>query len=224
MSIGKYLLALAWFSTEAALATPVPGPPPVEITLAAKEAEIELARGTSLYLVVDGYREVVSVRARGFELEALPLEGYLTAAGRRTDGTEPPVDLVSPALFRVESRPPHGGRPLVAPQRLTPVGAEPDPGPAPTGKPESEVVPPTRYGLALEDGWRLEVTDAVEAAPLPDRLAAAARETWARLRGRSRPEPPRLVLVLAPDGARKLHHLFRIGTPILAILPPTDPS
>jgi hypothetical protein len=49
------------------------------------------------------------------------------------------------------------------------------------------------------------------------RLSASVRDGWMRLRGEEPSHPPLIALVMAPDDARALHHLFRTGMPILAL-------
>ena len=40
---------------------------------------------------------------------------------------------------------------------------------------------------------------------------------WQRLRGEEPSHPPLIALVVAPDDARRLHHIFRTGTRILVL-------
>ncbi len=117
---------------------------------------------------------------------------------------------------------------MIAPKSLRPAHRadeeEPEPTPTPTpraGQPSPTPPPqtPSRYRVELEGGLLLWVTDNPPARSLVARFAEAVREGWAFLFHRQEPprEPPGLVLVLATEDARRVHHLFRQGMQLLVV-------
>ncbi|HSG64375.1 MAG TPA: hypothetical protein VLD39_05215, partial [Gammaproteobacteria bacterium] len=84
----------------------------------------------------------------------------------------------------------------------------------PAGEAEGK---PTTYRVRLDVGWQLLVTSEPPELGFVRRLAAAVRDGWQRLRGEEPSHPPLIALVVAPDDARRLHHIFRTGTRILVL-------
>jgi hypothetical protein len=221
MSIGKSLLALAWFSTEVVLAASSAAVPEAStqrpaVELAARELELELARTRDLYLVLDEGRQELAVRARGRTLERFALRGVAALQMQRLVGRtqDPAAALTTPVVLRVTSRPAHGGRPLVAPERLA-TAAERRPAQATDGP---GMTPPARYELGLEGGWRLEIVSRARMPGLGQRLTMAVQTAWRRARGHGDIPPPAIQVGLDAEDARHVHHLFRIGTPVLLLL------
>jgi hypothetical protein len=71
------------------------------------------------------------------------------------------------------------------------------------------------YRVQLENGWDLWITDRLPRQGLLRLVGAAFRDGWNRWRGRGLNLPPAVTLVMAPEDARRVHHLFRTGTAIL---------
>jgi hypothetical protein len=207
------------------LAGAVAAQPASDGRAAALELELELARSRELYLLVDPGGRQFQVRARGIVLESVAMvDVVVRSMAPLLAGGDPPR-LEVPAVWHVTQAPEDTWRRVIAPPTLRPYAdeEEEDPTPWPTGAgpkptrtptPTPVMVPPD-YDLKLDSGWRLEV-----ASERPgfygSRLGGAIASGWLRLLGRQREDqPPRLVLVMAPDDARRIRHLFVPGTAVL---------
>jgi hypothetical protein len=69
--------------------------------------------------------------------------------------------------------------------------------------------------VQLDVGWQLYLVNEPPRLGWFRRFGAAIRDGWQRLRGEEPLHPPLVTLVVAPDDAQRLHHLFRTGMPIL---------
>ena len=76
---------------------------------------------------------------------------------------------------------------------------------------------PTTYRVRLDVGWQLLVTSEAPRLGFGRRLVAAVRDGWQRMRGEEPAHPPLVALVVAPEDARRLHHIFRTGTRMLVL-------
>lgn len=204
-------------------ATPaVAGDAAPELRLRQLELETELARKPDLYLVLDAAARRLEVRARRMTLNGVELAEIAVLTFRPMfGGARSTPRLEAPSIWRVTEGPGDADRETIAPVTLRPYSEEeeeveataPAPG-APAAAPGEEQKPAT-YRVALDNGWQLLLTPESPRLGWFRRLGASVRDGWLRLRGREPAHPPLVALVVAPDDARRLHHLFRSGTPIL---------
>jgi hypothetical protein len=137
-------------------------------------------------------------------------------------GSADAVPLPAPAIWRVAQGPGDTDRETIAPTTLRPYSEEEDrkepaaPGAKPAPKKDENEKPAT-YRIQLDNGWQLMVVNEPPRLGWLRRLSAAVHDGWLRLHGEEPSHPPLIALVMAPDDARALHHLFRTGMPILAL-------
>ncbi len=183
------------------------------------ELESELAKKPDLYLVLDPSAGNLDVRARGLTLTTVAFSelSLLTFRPLLGEGEAPPA-LEAPAVWTVTEGPGDADRETIAPTTLRPYSeeeemTEPAAG-TPAKKPDAGEKP-TSYRVRLDNGWQLFVVDETPRLGWLRRFAASVRSGWQRLQGRQPGHPPLVTVVVAPDDARRLYHLFRTGTPIL---------
>jgi hypothetical protein len=219
MSGRRWAWALACTCTSVASAVAGQGPvDPVAL-------EAELARGRGLYLVVESERRVLSIRARGMELDAVQLR-EIRAVWQDAGGEPgPPSPPGEPQVWRITEAPKDEWRRVVAPEVLVPYvdddeeqeqeEAMPDGSPvapSPTPPPPR----PDRYSVATDSPWRIAVAPSVDAvAPLG--WWRRVVRGWRKLVGAAAPPfSPTLVLVVDDaEDARRVVHLFRPEMPVL---------
>jgi len=224
MSTGRFRSALACTCTSVLLAGVLAAEPAADPRVAALELELELARTRELYLLVDPAGRRLEVRARGIVLDAVEISDVVIQSVAPLLASGDPPSLRMPAVWHVTRAPEDTWRRVIAPPTLRPYSEEeeePTPwptgaGPKPTRTPTpTPVVVPPDYDLKLDSGWHVEVTS-VAPSLLGSRLGGAIASGWRRLLGRPQPErPPRLVLVMGADDARRLRHLFVPGMAVL---------
>lgn len=188
------------------------------------EAEYECAKQIDLYLVLRPAARVLEVRARGATLSSIPFETAQVLRFRSPSPDWVPSQL--PAFFWTVAEDSDGShRRVIAPAELRPYpeedaaeeeqAAQLPVATAPAGAVATLPTPPTDYTIALDGGWQLWVTNTVPKTDLVSRLRYAFRDGWARLRGQPLEAVDRVVLVLPPEEAQRIQHLFRAGTRIL---------
>jgi hypothetical protein len=196
--------------------------PPAEPERALRlELEATLARTTQLYLVLDAPRRVVEIKARGIILDQLPLKDlallrYQALVGGGAGGATPAL----PAVWKVVEGPGDFSRETIAPESLRPYVPEEEREEEPeSGKKPETIVPsaPTSYRVRLESDWDLAIVDRSPHPGFFARYAQAVREGWAEIFGRPQERRPLIALSLAPEDARRLHHVFRTDLPILLV-------
>ena len=159
--------------------------------------EIKLAARPHTYLVVDLVANAIIMKARGVELQRLPLSKW-SAESREAMA----------ATYRLMARP------AVVRRKIDPS--------APEQEPISLADMPTHYHLDFTPPFILEVVPPVEHAPL--RWALVQARGWARSlrawmdslfsRRPSSPQP-RLILTLPEDGAQSLAWSLVDGMPLV---------
>ncbi len=204
----RYLLALACICTSAVGAAAGSGP----------ELELALARRPGLYLVVDPGRGQLVVKARGMELDRVPLRAVELLLPVPPAGEAGEAEVELPEVWRVVHAPKEEWRPVVAPPTLVPYREQEEPPvPAVTATPEPR--PPAQYRVELDHGWMLAM-GSNPPTNLGRRLLARVRTGWNRLWGRPVDTgPPTLVVETSADDARRLLHMFRPGVSILLVDP-----
>lgn len=213
-----------------------------EVTLApaavaALELEASLARKPNVYLKLDLGERLLQIKARGVVLDQVVVKAV--EAARRKPFYQPtePLALPVPVILEVLEGPGDTDREVIAPPSLRPARrsdeeeeaplppAPQGPTPTPTPRPET----PSRYRVELTRGKAAEasplllwVTNDLPARSLWQRFRQAVKEGWAFLvRHEEVPqEPPGIVLVVDPEDARRLHHLFRQGMALLVTAAP----
>ena len=188
------------------------------------ELETELAKQKDIYLLLDAGAHRLAVKVRGMELAAFEVREMSRLVFEPLLGRAEPPPLPAPAVWTVVEGPGDTERETIAPTSLRPYSEEEEreePAPtasptAPAGKP-AEGEPQTSYRVQLDIGWQLLVVDEPPRLGWAQRFAAAVRDGWQRLRGEQPSHPPLVALVMAPDDAKLLHHLFRAGTSILVV-------
>jgi len=220
--------ALAFFSTSLLLAAALAAParaaePDTALRLRLAELESALAKKPAPYLVLEPAGPRLLVKSRGLVLASVPIREIHRLAFRPLFGGNEPPPLVAPTVWTVTQGPGDTDRETIAPTTLKPYSEEdemveptpaPAPGATPTPKPGDKDKPST-YRVALDNGWQLFLVEERPRLGWFQRFAAAVRDGWQRLKGEEPSHPPLIALVLEPDEARGLHHLFRSGTEIL---------
>lgn len=232
MSTARFRSALACTCTSVLLVGAVAAQPAADPRVTALELELELARTRELYVLVDPAGLELQVRARGIVLDTVTLGDVViqTLAPLMTSGDPPSLQM--PAVWHVTQAPEDTWRRVIAPPTLRPYTEEeeePTPWPTEAGPPPTRaptptpVVIPPDYDLKLDSGWRLEVTSEIP-HPISSRLVEAIASGWRRLFGQQpEEEPPRLVLVMSAEDARRIRHLFVPGMALL-LAPATSPQ
>ena len=187
--------------------------------LRAVEIEAELAKQPRLYLVLEPRARKLRVKARGMELASVNVRelALLRFSPLFGDSAAPPLEV--PGVWTVREGPGDTDRETIAPTSLRPYSEEdemeePAAAPAPEKKP-GETEKPSSYRVALDNGWQLYLVNHPPRAGFLRRFAAAVRDGWLRVFGSDPAHPPLVALVVSPEDARRLHHLFRTGMPIL---------
>ncbi|MFP5286635.1 MAG: hypothetical protein ACLGI9_12910 [Thermoanaerobaculia bacterium] len=172
------------------------------------EAELEAARGQELYLLLDARGRWVDLKANGLLLRRFPVESALFGSPRMGGGDE----AWPAASFQIVSELPEPERPRI------PIQAPDDrtgrPG---LGKPVAEADlsgVPSHYRLRFEPALDLSVLGEAGVEGLPGRLWRLRHrlvEGWGALARRllGEPVPPRVVLVMRPEEARRLFVALR---------------
>lgn len=223
-SCSSLLAAAVLAAAPLAAADAAPAAAP-ELRLRQAELETELAKKPDLYLVLDAAARRLDVRARRLTLSGVDLAEVAVLTFRPMFGGEAPAPaLEAPSIWRVTEGPGDADRETIAPTTLRPYSEEEEEVEAPAAAPATAAAPaaapgeelkPATYRVALDNGWQLLLTPESPRLGWFRRFGAAVRDGWQRLRGREPAHPPLVALVVAPDDARRLHHLFRTGTPIL---------
>lgn len=241
MRSSTFRLALAFFSSSWLGATGhlalAEGEPPdlaLALRLASLELEHALAKESDLYFVLDPAASVLSVRVRGVALKEVPVRKLSQLVFRPLFGGAPPPPLPAPSILTVSQGPGDADRETIAPTELRPYGEEEpvEPPPSSAGPPGSspatpgvlEPERPATYRVGLDNGWQLLLTPRPPGSSFPYRFLASVRDGWARLRGQQPAHPPLVVLVVDPEEARGLHHLFRTGRRILLRSTSAEPA
>jgi len=183
------------------------------------ELEADLARQSDLYLYLDPSARRLAVKVRGLELAAFELREISRLVFQPLLGEAQAPPLPAPAIWTVVEGPGDTDRETIAPTTLRPYSEEEEreePGPAIENRDEAAAERArTEYRIRLDVGWQLFVSDEAPQLGFARRLVAAVRDGWLRVRGEEPAHPPLVTLVVSPEDARMLHHLFRAGTQIL---------
>lgn len=200
---------------------------PAEVRLGLAELEAGLAKKPGLYLLLDPAAGRLTVKSRGVELAAVPLLETVRLEFRPLFGGGSAPPLPAPAIWTVTQGPGDTDRETIAPVTLRPYSeedAKAEPAPAGPGQPPAkkpgEGEKPASYRVSLDNGWQLLLVNEPPRLDFWRRLRAAVEDGLLRVRGREPSHPPLVALVVAPDDARRLHHLFRTGMAIL-VAPPS---
>lgn len=193
--------------------------------LHAVELETELAKKPNVYFVLDPAARKLSVRARATELASVPIVEVSKLVFAPIFGEAEVPPLVAPAIWTIVEGPGDTDRETIAPTTLRPYSEEDEEEPAatsPAAKPPAQpgdesAAKPATYRVRLDVGWQLLITDQAPQLGWGRRFLAAVRDGLQRFRGEEPSHPPLVALVVAPDDARRLHHIFRTGTRILVL-------
>lgn len=195
---------------------PKPEVQPADPATTLTELEAGLAASPDLYLLLDPSRSALEVKSRGVVLDSVSLKHLTMLRHTPLFGTYHATPLPLPALWLVAESPGDFSRETIAPEALRPFN--PDEVETSAGvkvtKPANPL-PPTTYRVKLDNGWELAVLDEVPQNHFFARFAQAIRNGWAILRGQRKEYPPLVAMTVAPDDARRIHHLFRVKTPLL---------
>src|SRR5215213_11283401 len=170
---------------------------------ASLEAELQAARERELYLVLDARGRYVDLKSKGILRRRFPVESALYGSPRLGGD-----DAVWPAVsFRLVSELPEPERPKIHIQQAVPPKER-----ATLGQPGTEASlegVPTHYRLRFEPSLDLSILGEAGVADLPGRLWRLRHrllEGWGALGHRllGEPVPPRAVLFLKPEEARRL--------------------
>jgi hypothetical protein len=170
---------------------------------ASLEAELQAARSRDLYLVLDARGRYLDLKSNGILLRRFPVENALYGSPRLGGS-----DAVWPAVsFQLVSELPEPERPKIHIQQAVPARER-----AALGQPGTEASlegVPTHYRLRFEPALDLSILGEAGVADLPGRLWRLRHrllEGWGALGNRllGEPVPPRAVLFLKPEEARRL--------------------
>jgi hypothetical protein len=212
----RFLSALAFFCSSLIAGAPgiAGGDKLADSALDPVALEAGLARDPALYLVLDPDAGTLSVRCRGVELETVTCAAIDVVWDDRTAPEGPPLPD-GPAVWTVRDAPPASWRRVVAPAELQPFDDDADPSRAPSPTPAAPR--PEIFTVGTDSGWSV-VVGPRDGATLPIGPVAATTRGWRRLFGpQDDPVPPTLWLVLDPQAARDLVHLFRPGVRLLVV-------
>lgn len=170
---------------------------------ASLEAELQAARARDLYLVLDARGRYLDLKSNGILLRRFSVESALYGSPRLGGS-----DAVWPAVsFQLVSELPEPERPKIHIQQAVPAQER-----AALGQPGTEASlegVPTHYRLRFEPALDLSILGEAGVADLPGRLWRLRHrllEGWGALGNRllGEPVPPRAVLLLKPEEARRL--------------------
>ncbi|HRC84234.1 MAG TPA: hypothetical protein PK413_01345 [Thermoanaerobaculia bacterium] len=217
--ISSSLLALACLAPAALAARkkPEPAPPPTSL----EEAELAQAKDPGVYLLLRPSPGALEVRSKGLTLETIPLQQVAFLRYHRLVGSEKGHSAELPLAFVVAEDADGSHRKVIAPEELRPYPGDDQQEevgttikvPPNQGEPLPE--PPPNYRIALQGGWKLEVTQTPPRTNWSSRLRFALNDGWARLKGEQPDESDLVVLAAEPENAKRIHHLFRAGMQIL---------
>jgi hypothetical protein len=184
----------------------------------ALELEVELAGTPDLYLELTLTPPRLEVSARGMVLDSVDLDAVRLAAPLATT-------LELPAVWEVAAPSSEPTRTEATPRTLREWPGGEGPVEGTVESPESgdgeadeasdePPTPPDAYPVELTNGWRLWIGQPPGRSGVGVWLGAVARG-WDVLWRRPRDDRPEAILDLAPDHARRLHHLFRPNLKIL---------
>lgn len=167
-------------------------------------AEMKAARGRKLYLVLDPRGPHVDLKASGLLLRRFPVESARFGSPR-LDGLDPSWPAAS---FRLVSELPEPERPKIPIQAQEEKPSPATARPVQTAEADLEGLP-THYRLRFAPGLDLSVLGEAGVADLPGRLWRLRHrllEGWGGLANRvlGEPVPPRVVLFMTPEEARRL--------------------
>lgn len=195
-------------------------PTPVDpLAARALELEADLVKTPALYLVLDSGQRRLEVRSRGVVLDQVALESVALLHYRPLIGRGHPEVPDAPSVLTVVEGPGDSYRDVIAPDALKPYVPEDE-------RTEEEVaadpkkelpIPPSSYFVKLANGWQLGIFDRPPATHFFARYVQSIESGWKRLLGRPRDTPPVISLAMAPDDARRLHHVFRTDLALLVL-------
>jgi hypothetical protein len=182
------------------------------------EIELETARVSDLYLVIEPREAALLIKARGLELRRLHVADLAlvvaSADGERNVPIEPPLTWTVGRTRR------GGYRRIILPDsQAEPVAEQGSSSPrAPVGSSVTgaNIELPSQYVVELSDGWSLQVSDKAAARPsMLERLELGWETMLATFQTRDHPPLLQLRLSLSPGDARRLYHVLRPGQTIL---------
>jgi hypothetical protein len=178
------------------------------------QLEIAASRKPDLYLVVDREGTSLAIRARGFTLREVPLQGIAFLFYEPMRGGAAAADV--PGGWTVVEEPDATHRRRISPDELRPFPGENGVEQAPSTSQAAELPPPPpTYRVGLDGGWELLVTQQLPGTGWWSRLGRALADGWLRVVRRLPARPNLLVLAASPEDAQRLHHVFREGTRVL---------
>jgi hypothetical protein len=191
------------------------------VRLELAELEAGLARKPDVYLVLEPDAHKLAIKARGLELDSIALEEVVRLEFHPLFGVAQAPPLEAPAVWTIRQGPGDTDRETIAPTTLRPYSEEEEKqepattGTEPESKPPGDEPKPSSFRFTLDNGWQILLVNERPRLGWFRRFGSAVRDGWLRLRGREPSHPPLIALVVSPDDARKLHHLFRAGMKIL---------
>lgn len=182
----------------------VPAPTRAAETLAdSLAAELELARGSAVYLVVDVEQARLEVRSRGVVLDQVPIRRLGLRSRQPLLATRHDAATDLPAVVKIARSAPQRREIVIAGNSQDGTGGASEGPPA--------LATPTvdgHYACLLDNGWLLQLRDRGEGSGFWRRLRKSLSDPFARVPG-PRTDRPALVIELASGDAKRLRHLFR---------------
>ena len=189
------------------------------------DLEAGLAKSPALYFFLDPAAQVLEVRARGLVLDRVPVVSLhvLHHHPFLGSGSTPAPEV--PAVWKVKDGPGDFAREVIAPEALRPYQPEEERQASADRDEDDEKpipTPPTAYQVPLTNGWALAILDREPRTSFLRRFAQAVRAGWRDIFGPEPSRAPLVAVVVAPDDARRIHHVFRSDTPVLVAAGPAS--
>jgi hypothetical protein len=182
------------------------------------ELEAGLVKTPALYLVLDPAAGKLEVRSRGLVLDTVPVEEVRILHYRPLLGGGGHPQPEVPGIWTVIEGPGDTYREVIAPDALKPYVPEEERVEETAAAPDKELpMPPSSYFVKLANGWQIGVFDREPQTGFFARFLQSVEGGWKRLLGRQRPSPPVVALAMAPDDARRIHHVFRTDLAVLVL-------
>ncbi|MDX1642721.1 MAG: hypothetical protein R3244_00040 [Thermoanaerobaculia bacterium] len=196
-ALGRFVPAAC---TLALLASPLPAAETLAESLA---AELELARGSEIYLLIDTEGARLEVRSRGLVLDRVDIRRLGVKAWGPLLGARHDTDVELPTRSTITRGAPQRREIVVGGEAANGAGNGDDTPPAMT---TPAVV--GSYACVLDNGWLLQVRDHGEGDGLWGRLWEELSDPFDS-RPASRDSHPTLVIELDTADTERLRHLFR---------------
>lgn len=171
--------------------------------------ELELARGSEIYLVLDVETGRLEIRSRGLTLDGVEVRRLGVRSWSSLLDPDRTLDAALPAAVTITRSAPQRRRIVLAGDAVGTASEDSEPSPG-----LSTIAVDGRFACLLDNGWLLEVRDRAD-------RDSFWRSFWQQLarpfgaRVDARRQYPTLVLEMETEDVERLRHLFRRDRAIL---------